>query len=258
MSTTCICVLSCCNINLDVVVSPGTEEARKSETSSVVPTPHRSVSPVLVDSTSDNSQSSNCTPPDITQSAYLGGTGSQTDTSDPPDLNPEDIPQNLTSQADAFVTNTETIELNDSNEPPDITGVVDDYSYDQESSEGDDIPIDNSEFQEGLVQGADHSLISHDLLTSEFNSPDQQSSYFTDASRDDDLGQVSQINYLSHYQDTGFGESLQAVAPGDILAVSLPEVQAPVLDTQQLSPNKRGPGRPRKDGFEPIPRKKTM
>ncbi|XP_062583386.1 histone-lysine N-methyltransferase 2C-like [Saccostrea cucullata] len=224
-------------------------------------------SSVVADINSDNSQSSTSVPPDITQT----DTYSLDDpyTSDPPDLNPEEdtnLPTKAIKKEGDFLTLTtyEAAELSDSSGPPDITSAA----YEKTEEEGD-------------IEIKDYSYVDSNspapLLTSleeqgEFTDfptelPEDPQNIFPDTDPPPDLLHQEDLTppegYLgSSFPESSLSESLLAVAPGDILpVVSLPQANPNFFQQNKslsLSQNiKRGPGRPRKDGQEPAPRRRS-
>ena len=229
---------------------------------------------------SSDSQSSAGAPPDIT-SAETSFTVNETFPADPPDLNPEntDLPDDITKQ-DTFLSPTyEAAELSDSSGPPDITNSdrfdkikeeVDETdlhlgdpsdltSFDDKTSDYPEVYTDPSspllesleEAEFGTDFGTDIPGEPQDIFTSDAHPPDLLTH--------NDYRAPEEGSFLSaSFPEANFSESLAAVAPGDILpVVSFPQanpqfVHQPSYQQYQVQP-KRGPGRPRKDGLDPLP-----
>lgn len=235
----------------------GTEEKKIEESS--VSTSESKVA--TLDLGSDNSRSPACAPPDITNTQNCFDVCEpRTESSEPPDLNPEENSGLLHCSSldpNVFVTATEQIDLSDAAEPPDITG-ADAFPYTADASEPDEgIPIDCPDFQETHSAHSLGTLLCDDFDPEEAHNPDN---YFEDNQATTELldsDVCSPEGFLaSSFPESNLVESLQAVAPGDILAVSLP--QPPPIALSLSNPStKRGPGRPRKDGVGPIQRKRV-
>ncbi|XP_060078098.1 histone-lysine N-methyltransferase 2C-like, partial [Ylistrum balloti] len=240
----------------------GTEET-KIEESSVSASISKAA---ILDLNSDNSQSPSCAPPDITSTDHrFPVSGNHTELSEPPDLNPEEHTGLLDHQSrspDVLVTTVEQADVSNSSEPPNITG-ADAFPYTGEASDPDDaIPIDCPEFQHSLDQPHQSDQSLGILLSDDFNpeESEHQDPYFGDNQTSTELldsDDCSPEGFLaSSFPESNLAESLQAVAPGDILAVSLPQ-PPPITLKLSTPPIKRGPGRPRKDGVGPIQRKRV-
>jgi hypothetical protein len=160
---------------------------------------------------------------------------------------------------------TDTLEITDSNGPPDLTNSEDfDYGSNQEV-----YGIEESDFPdvieaEGCHQDTRDSVEIESEAFLSASSPQHSSPFISESGTDISLAQEVSKNYLvSRYSDSRHSESLLAVAPDDILPVrpgDILSVQGPhqtPLPVQLQQPVKRGPGRPRKDGLEAPIRKKT-
>ncbi|XP_033732984.1 LOW QUALITY PROTEIN: histone-lysine N-methyltransferase 2C-like [Pecten maximus] len=241
---------------------PGTEEKKIGE-SSVSASISKAA---ILDLNSDNSQSPSCAPPDITNTDHrFAVCENNTELSEPPDLNPEEhtsLSHQQSCSPNPLVTTAEQISVSNSSEPPDLTG-TDAFPYTGEASDPDDaIPIDCPDFQHTLGQTHQSDQSLGILLSDDFD-PDeseQQDPYFGDNQAPTELldsDDCSPEGFLaSSFPESNLVESLQAVAPGDILAVSLPQ-PPPITLKLSTPPIKRGPGRPRKDGVGPIQRKRV-
>lgn len=224
-------------------------------------------SSVVADTNSDNSQSSTSVPPDITQA----DTYSLNDpyTSDPPDLNPEedtDLPNKAIKKESEYLTLTtyEAAELSDSSGPPDITSATYEKTEEEEDIEIKDYSYADSNSPAPLLTSLEEQGEFTDFPT---ELPEDPQNIFPDTDPPPDLLHQEDLTppegYLSSsFPESCLSESLLAVAPGDILpVVSLPQAN-PNFFQQNKSPTlslniKRGPGRPRKDGQDPAPRRRS-
>ncbi|XP_069119821.1 histone-lysine N-methyltransferase 2C-like isoform X3 [Argopecten irradians] len=242
---------------------PGTEE-KKIEESSVSASISKAA---ILDLNSDNSQSPSCAPPDITNTDHrFSICENNPELSEPPDLNPEEhtvLSQQPPCSPDALVTTADQISVSHSSEPPDLTG-TDDFPYTEDTNDSDDaIPIDCPDFQHTLGQTHQSDQSLGILLSDNFDQgeSEQQDPYFGDNQAPTELldsDDCSPEGFLaSSFPESNLAESLQAVAPGDILAVSLPQPPPITLKLSTPPSIKRGPGRPRKDGVGPIQRKRV-
>ncbi|KAK3105764.1 hypothetical protein FSP39_005042 [Pinctada imbricata] len=232
---------------------------------------------------SSDSQSSTGAPPDITSAEASFPINESYDT-DPPDLNPEnpDLPEDLT-KPDTFLSPTyETAELSDSSGPPDITN-SNRFSKIKEELDPDlslTAPVELESFEDKSDYPEVYTDPSSPLLDTleepEFGAdfpsdiPDEPQNIFSASTHAPDLLTHEDFHtpgegYLSSsFPEASLSESLAAVAPGDILpVVSLPQaspqfLQQPVSYQQNQAVPKRGPGRPRKDGLEPLQPKKKL
>ncbi|XP_052093536.1 histone-lysine N-methyltransferase 2C-like isoform X6 [Mytilus californianus] len=214
---------------------------------------------------SDNSQSSTGAPPDITQIASSFEDENEAYCSDPPDLNPEDSDLDKIDHLPKTVSVTDTLEITDSNGPPDLTNSEDfDYGSNQEV-----LGIEESDFPDVIEAeacnpdtGESVNIESETFLSA--HSPQDSCPFISESGTDISLAQeVSKTYQLSRFSESRYSESLLAVAPDDILPVRPGDI-LPVQGAQQINvhlqqqlPIKRGPGRPRKDGIEFLPKKKT-
>lgn len=213
---------------------------------------------------SDNSQSSAGAPPDITHIGSSFDDESEAYCSDPPDLNPEDADLDSFDRLQKTVSVTDTLEITDSNGPPDLTN-SEDFEYGRDEQV---LGLEESDFPDVIeAEGCNPDTgESVDIESGAFlstNSPPDSSPFISESGTDISLAQeVSKSFQLSRFSESRFSESLLAVAPDDILPVRPGDI-LPVQGTNPLSsvpihqvPSKRGPGRPRKDGIEGQPSSK--
>lgn len=216
---------------------------------------------------SDNSQSSAGAPPDITNIVSSFDDESEAYCSDPPDLNPEDADLDSLDRLQKTVSVTDTLEITDSNGPPDLTN-SEDFEYGRDEQV---LGLEDSDFPDVIeAEACNPDTDSVDIESEAFlstNSPPDSSPFISESGTDISLAQeVSKSFQHSRFSESRFSESLLAVAPDDILPVRSGD-NLPVHNTIPLSslpvhqaPAKRGPGRPRKEGLESqqlISKKKT-
>lgn len=224
-------------------------------------------SSVAADLNSDNSQSSTGVPPDLTQA----DTYSIDDhyTSDPPDLNPEEdtnpSAKVIKTEGEYLTLPTyEAAELSDSSGPPDITSASYEKTEEEEDIEIKDYSYVDSNSPAPLLTSLEEQGEFTDFPT---ELPEDPQNIFPDTDPPPDLLHQEELTppegYLgSSFPESSLSESLLAVAPGDILpVVSLPQPNPNFFQQNKnlsLAQNlKRGPGRPRKDGQEPTPRRRS-
>lgn len=231
--------------------------------------------PIVSDLGSDNSQSSISTPPDITKiETNELSVSSLTYANDPPDLNPEnpDLPDDITRSPVLISTTSETLEVQrDSDSPPDITGSNDFTAYSDVPDDPDDLALVQATFSEVELSEALETktpgLSFDEEEEEEYQQESVDSEIFSSLQDEPELfgGHKVTPAYLASFRDSAQVETLQAVAPGDILPVynltepsPVPQIQPnlPLTQYTSLQQAKRGPGRPRKDGLDPVRKKK--